>query len=167
MECRGAQRNGCHSRTAWCTTCCTPASRLRRCSTRRPPAQRQVADAGGRRRLRHEPLAGPVETAPDDVLIAFGMTARRCPRAGSPLRAVIPVWDGNRGSVAAPHRGRRPAVAGARGDVEIYRPPRMAARAAHLLHGCKNRFTIPRRRHPLNTRAATCWAASPGPAAAP
>ena len=86
-------------------------------------AQREVAAGrGGRPAGMNRSL--PIEKALEDAIVAYKMNgealrpeqATRCASSCRGGRATC-------GQVAPPHRGRRPAMVHARGDVEIYRPP--------------------------------------------
>ena len=66
----------------------------------------------------------PLAKALDDALVAYRMNGEMLyPENGYPVRHGAARLGGQHvGEVAAPHRGRRPALAHPRGDLEIHRP---------------------------------------------
>ena len=81
----------------------------------------------------------PLAKALDDCLIAYRMNGEMLrPENGYPVaRRGAGLGSQHVGEVAAPHRGRRPALAPPRGNLEVHRPP--GERQGAPLHLCDGR----------------------------
>ena len=102
----------------------------------------------------------PMQKALEDVLIAYRMNGEMLyPENGYPVRAVVPGWEANIWvEVAAQDRGRRPAVASPRGNLQIHRPAgERYCPAIHLRHGCEigHHRSRARRRRSITNRDFT------------
>ena len=138
MEWRGAQLNGCqftHGMVHSVMYTGVPLKALLDEAGLKPNAKWLLLEGGDAAAMTR---SLPLQKALDDALVAYRMNGemlRPGERLSGPPRHAR-LGSQHVGQVAPPHRGRRPALAPSRGDVEVHRPSggRQGA-PLHLRHG--------------------------------